>query len=143
MTELLPPGQPGPRRTRVWIVVGTITTLVLAGAILSFGSRHKATPTTVIASAGPTATSATVVVNPEPSDEPTAAETSAPAQGWTPCDADTFGDGGSKDLLDDPCDGAYATTKENGPGALLDAFIENKDMIDEARLKDCPKFATT
>lgn len=73
--------------------------------------------------------------NPEP--EPTTVE--PPSAAWTPCNTDLL-DEECGDFFSDSCDGAHASYQDSGEAGLVDAFIENKDFIDEARLKDCPQF---
>jgi hypothetical protein len=65
----------------------------------------------------------------------------APVAAWTPCDTtkDSY-NGGCKELVEDSCDGAYASNQD---GDLLDAFIENRLLVDPNRLKDCPQFLPT
>ncbi|OKI46769.1 hypothetical protein [Micromonospora sp. CB01531] len=96
------------------------------GHQLAFGRRHLGQPHTV-----PDA-----VAHPFRQPEPDTA-----AEAWTLCDTSlgSYEGGCDNDFLTgDTCDAAYYS-KQLGGGAL-DAFIENKDDVNETRLRDCPQF---
>ncbi|MDZ5447792.1 hypothetical protein U2F26_34685 [Micromonospora sp. 4G57] len=68
----------------------------------------------------------------------------APTPAWSPppCPDDLsrlFGTCGGT-FLTDSCDAAYRSSEG---GYLLDAFIENKNDVNEKRLQDCPQFLPT
>lgn len=129
----LPPVPPKPNR-QPWIVFACLAVLLVVGvavAIAVTSQRDSATagsgstPVEEHLFSQPTLAPATE----EPTPDPT--EAGSP---WSPCsDEDCL------DLFEDSCDGAYTASQE-GKGALIDVFIENKDEIDPARLKDCPQF---
>lgn len=146
-----PPPPPVPRQgisKSTIVVVVVLAVAVLGGVIamvngLASGKTHAAAaiPSDRIftdcpfAAGGcpgshtPPATSAPAVPVPSISLPPP-----SPTPAWAPCNCDADFLGG------DTCD---AANYSNQAGDLLDAFIENKDFVNEARLKDCPQFLPT
>jgi len=122
-----------------------LVSLLLALAVSGCAGQKPDAPVAVAPSTS--VAPITVPPDPDPVVEDTATEGDDPGAAgtpWTPCNADDVTgedpDHDCEDITVDACDGAYEASKD-GQGVLLETLIENKDMIEAARMKDCPQFA--
>lgn len=143
--------QMAPRRRRAGLVVslavGALLVLV-GGGVAAYAALRPSSASTATRAARPTSapvssTNAppTEAVSPTAVATSTAAASTTPA--WMPCTID--GAGGTRKCESssaDSCDWAeYSRLWSTGTvDGVLDAFIENRELIDPIRLKDCPQF---
>lgn len=126
-------------------VVGGYAYTKLGGSVPAVSSAAVARPSATATCAHgtlPNGTCAQVAEDASPSPAVSASPVSA---AWTPCTLD--GAGGTRECdssSTDSCDWAeYSRLSSGADGkveGVLDAFIENRALIDANRLKDCPQF---
>lgn len=129
---------------RTLTIAATLVALVAGGGC--GGQQNQADGASSAPSASATSASPTPsptpspTLSPTPSFSPSPIPPPKPTPAWIPCDnALESYEGGCNDdfLTGDTCDAAYTSSTD---GSLIDAFIENKDYVNEGRLKDCPRF---